>query len=125
LDGTSNVAVYAERYGTCGNSGNPNGATTFGNLWSDSNSVWRAVFCIDNSSKDPTVGGYPPCPMFQVTPHWINQCNSVAPQSPHPAGINLGMADGSVRFARGGLSNRVWEAATDPRDGSTLASQLQ
>jgi hypothetical protein len=62
--------------------------------------------------------------MFQVRPDWIKQCNSVAPQSPHAAGINLGIADGSVKFARGGTSTKVWEAACDPRDGNTLANQL-
>ena len=47
-DGTSNVFVYTERYGTCGTTGIPNSGTTYGNLWSDSNSVWRPVFCINN-----------------------------------------------------------------------------
>src|SRR5262249_12697234 len=94
-DGTSNVIVYTERYGTCGTSGNPNDTTTYGNLWSDSNSVWRPVFCINNFSKEPTTAGYPTpttpfCLKFQVRPDWIRQCDSRLPQSPHVGGIMVG-----------------------------------
>jgi hypothetical protein len=38
-DGTTNVIVFAERYGTCASSGLAADGSTFGNLWSDANSV--------------------------------------------------------------------------------------
>jgi prepilin-type N-terminal cleavage/methylation domain-containing protein len=119
-DGSSNTVAFAERYGTCGNTGNPNASSTFGNLWSDSNSVWRPVFCIDNSSKSPGSAGYPTCRKFQVQPSWVNNCDSIATQSPHSGGIMVGLGDGSVRFVTGGISKDTWAQACDPRDGVPL-----
>lgn len=126
IDGTSNTVVFTERYGTCGNSGVANAASTYGNLWSDSNSVWRPVFCINASSKEPTVlaagAAYPPCPKFQVTPHWLRNCDSIRPQSPHPAGIGVCMADGSVKFVTGSIDDAVWYGACNPIDGAPLTN---
>jgi prepilin-type N-terminal cleavage/methylation domain-containing protein len=121
-DGSSNVIVYTERYGTCGMSGVPNDSTTYGNLWSDSNSVWRPVFCINNLSKYPTTAGYPACLSFQVQPNWITGCDSQRPQSPHGNGIYIGLGDGSVRFVAAGISNATWASACDPRDGVPLGA---
>jgi prepilin-type N-terminal cleavage/methylation domain-containing protein/prepilin-type processing-associated H-X9-DG protein len=121
VDGTSNVVMLTERYGTCGSLGVANGGNTYGNLWSDSNSVWRPVFCIDAVGKDPTVlasgAPYPPCPKFQTMPHWIDECETIRPQSPHPGGINAAMVDGSVRVIFSSISDAQWSAACDPRDG--------
>ncbi|HTN76944.1 MAG TPA: DUF1559 domain-containing protein, partial [Pirellulaceae bacterium] len=63
-DGTSNTIVFTERYGTCGSSGDPNAGSTWGNLWLDSNSTWRPVFCVNNSSQEPSTAGYAPCLKF-------------------------------------------------------------
>ena len=116
-DGTSNTIVFTERYGTCGNTGQANSASTYGNLWSDSNSVWRPVFCINNASKSATAAGYPACPSFQVQPSWVNNCNSIQPQSPHTGGIMVGLGDASVRFLSAGTNPTVWARACDPQDG--------
>jgi len=118
-DGLSNTIFYTERYGTCGTSGVANSGSTYGNLWSDSNSVWRPVFCIANSSKSPG-DGYPACVKFQVQPNWLTNCDSTVPQSPHAGGINVGLGDGSVRFLGAGVSPATWAAACDPRDGAPL-----
>jgi hypothetical protein len=124
LDGTSNVIVFAERYGTCGQGGSPNSGLTFGNLWSDSNSVWRPVFCIDNTSKEPAVVGYPACKPLQVNPHWYLKCDSTLTQSGHPGGIIVCMGDGVVKYVRGGISATVWAAVCDPRDGNSATGQF-
>ena len=120
-DGTSNVIMMTERFGTCGNGGSPNSAQTFGNLWSDSNSVWRPIFCIANQGKDfptlPAGAPYPACEKFQVMPHWFNTCLSTRGQSPHPAGILVCLADGSVRFISQSIPDAQWAAACDPQDG--------
>jgi len=121
-DGTSNVIMMTERYGTCGNGGSPNSAQTFGNLWSDSNSVWRPVFCIAVQAKTfPTLAAgapYPACEKFQVMPHWYNTCLSTRPQSPHPSGIQACLTDGSVRFVSGSIADAQWAVACDPQDGA-------
>jgi prepilin-type N-terminal cleavage/methylation domain-containing protein len=118
-DGMTNTIVYTERYGTCGTSGQPNSTSTFGNLWSDSCSVWRPVFCINNSQQSP-LGGYPPCLMFQVQPDWINSCDSSRAQSPHSGGITVCLGDGSVRFVSASIDPSVWALACDPRDGQPM-----
>lgn len=122
-DGTSNVIVHAERYGTCGNTpGNPNAA--FANLWSDSNPTWPPVFCVQNGPPNhaSAVAGYPPCLMFQDRPNWVNTCLSDRAQSPHSGGINVCLADGSVRFLSSSVSATTWAQACDPQDGVPLGS---
>ena len=81
-DGTSNVIVFTERYGTCGNSGNANSATTYCNLWSDSNLTWRPVFCVNNTNQQPTTAGWTVCNLFNVQPDWINGCDSTRRNRP-------------------------------------------
>jgi prepilin-type N-terminal cleavage/methylation domain-containing protein len=115
IDGLSNTVIFAERYGTCGSTGNP--ATLFGNLWSDSNSVWRPIFCVPGTtSKTPTVAGTPPCLFFQVRVDFVSQCDSRRAQGMHVAGINVGLGDGSVRQLKQGMSALNWERACNPMD---------
>jgi prepilin-type N-terminal cleavage/methylation domain-containing protein len=121
-DGSSNTVVFAERYGTCGSGGTANSSSTYGNLWSDSNSVWRPIFCVDNSSKAGSTAGYPACGKFQVQPNWITGCDSVLTQGLHTNGIMVGLGDASVRFVSNGVTVTTWAAACDPRDGVPLAS---
>jgi prepilin-type N-terminal cleavage/methylation domain-containing protein/prepilin-type processing-associated H-X9-DG protein len=118
LDGSSNIIMFAERLGTCGSGGSVNSASTFGNLWSDSNSVWRPIFCVagNNVNKAPTTAGYPPCLMFQVQPQWFMNCDSRRAQGLHPGGMNVGLADGSARILHPTMDVVVWERACDPQD---------
>jgi hypothetical protein len=58
--------------------------------------------------------------MFQVQPHWANNCDPIAAQSPHPSGIMVGLGDGSVRFVSAGISPAMWARACDPQDGQPL-----
>jgi prepilin-type processing-associated H-X9-DG protein len=121
-DGTSNVILYTERYGTCGTTGNPNDASTYGNLWSCSNMLWRPIFCVNRLDQLPQVNDppYQPCFKFQVQPDWIHNCLSDRAESPHAGGINVVLADGSVRFLSGSISDETWARACDPRDGQPL-----
>ncbi|MDB5336317.1 MAG: hypothetical protein JWN70_1936 [Planctomycetaceae bacterium] len=120
VDGTSNMVLFAERYGTCGTSGVANSASTYGNLWSDSNSVWRPVFCLNNYSQVSTPGTYSPCLTFQVQPNWVSTCESRRAQSPHEQGMNICLGDGSVRFVSGNIDSTVWANVCDPRDGAVV-----
>jgi prepilin-type processing-associated H-X9-DG protein len=94
----------------------------YGSLWADSNSIWRAAFCTNSSSKSPAGRGYPACYKFQVQPNWMTGCDSSRAQSPHSQGINVCLGDGSVRFVSGSVSDATWAAACDPRDGVPLPS---
>jgi prepilin-type N-terminal cleavage/methylation domain-containing protein len=49
----------------------------------------------------------------------VCMCRAV---SPHTAGINVGMGDGSVKFVGQGVSNASWYAATTPSDGDLLGN---
>jgi prepilin-type N-terminal cleavage/methylation domain-containing protein len=117
-DGLSNTVFFAELYGTCGNTGSL--TVAWGSLWADANSIWRPGFNMGSSKY--TVSGYPASPMFQVNPHWLNNCNAAVPQSHHPNGIMVGLGDGSVRFLTGSISPVTWATATDPRDGLVLGT---
>ncbi len=119
-DGTSNVVVFGERYNSCGSGGDPNSSTTYGNDWSDSDSVWRPVFCLDNSSKTASSAGYPACAMFEVQPHWFNSCTNYRLQSPHAGGMHVGIGDASVRFVSQNIQPATWSNACDPRDGNVI-----
>jgi prepilin-type N-terminal cleavage/methylation domain-containing protein len=116
-DGLSNLVMYAERYGTCGSTGNT--AQTYNDLWGDSTSYWRPVFCINNLQRTPTGPGYPACGMFQVQPNYLTGCDAKVAQTPHLS-MNVCLGDGSVRALSRNLSPAVWAAVCDPRDGVAL-----
>lgn len=120
-DGTSKTVVVAERYGTCGSSGSANDDSTNGCLWSDSNSRWRPVFCVNETSQSPSTTGYTDCAMFQVNPNWISNCDSSRAQTPHPGVMNIGLADGSVRGVDGGISETTWAHLCHPADGQVIS----
>ena len=107
-------------YGTCGNggAGSINGTTEWGSLWADSNSIWRPGFNL-GAGKDGVVG-YPAAPMFQLQPNYINNCNPTVPQSPHTAGMLVGLGDGSARVVTNNISAATWALACDPQDGQAL-----
>jgi prepilin-type N-terminal cleavage/methylation domain-containing protein len=120
-DGTANPVIYAERYGTCGSSGIVNHSSTYGNLWSDSNTVWRPVICMGGGT--PPQRGYFECNMFQVNPDWIRSCDFTRAQSAHSMGMNICLGDGSVRFVSGDMNPRTWAAICDPRDGNVVSGE--
>lgn len=113
-DGSSNVVLMAEVYGTCGWNGNT--ALMYGSLWADSNPPWRAIFCHNNSGKG-NISGYPACFKPQFGVNWSNACDPARANSSHGNGIAVGMGDASVRFISSSVSDVSWARACDPRDG--------
>ncbi len=121
IDGTSNTVIIGEMYATCGLSGGVlDSSNTWGSLWADSNSAWRAGFCAGPGKYG--VVGYQACQMFQVQPQWLTTCNPWVASSPHPTGMNVGLGDGSVRYLSAGMSALTWARVCDPQDGNILGS---
>jgi len=132
VDGTSNTVMFGERYANCTNAGEGRGLYTV--LWSDATSMWRPVFCLNNISRDtidegfnkgtPEDGsylpGHPPCAKFQVQPHWEESCDTSRAQSPHSGGMNVCLADASVRFVSGDIDENVWALVCDASDEQVI-----
>jgi Protein of unknown function (DUF1559) len=98
-DGTSNTMVLAERYQLC--HGTPCG-------WGYSSLYyWAPVF------------GYYSYGKFQHQPSQ-QDCDPALTQSLDPAGIVIGMGDGSVRTVATTISPRTWWLVTDPADGEVI-----
>ena len=100
-DGTSNTIVFAERFQRC--AGQPNAWAYSG----DSN--WTPLFARFSSDK------------FQINPT-DQACDPDLAQGPHPAGLQVSLADGSVRFLGPKLTETTWRAALTPSGGEVLGA---
>ena len=110
-DGTSNTIFYTDKLAHCNTGNYPD------NYWPD----WGPV--ISSSDEGDPTG--PAAPTPQIQPPIVNgqgQCNGGVASSPHTGGINVGLADGSVRFVSGGISAPTWWFALTPNGGETLGS---
>ena len=106
-DGTSNTIMFTEQMAAC---------TGF---WPD----WGPSIA-DASWPQPTG----PAAIFLVRPQPANSCpfsggaSQYRAVSPHTAGINVGLGDGSVRFVNQGVSPNTWWSALTPAGGEVLGS---
>jgi prepilin-type N-terminal cleavage/methylation domain-containing protein len=103
-DGTSNTITFSEKYARC---------QGYATLWGHGNwdYNWMPAF--------QTYLAQGPGAKFQVLPTDA-ECNRFLANSPHTAGINVGLGDGSVRFLSGSISGNTWWAACTPAGGETL-----
>jgi prepilin-type N-terminal cleavage/methylation domain-containing protein/prepilin-type processing-associated H-X9-DG protein len=106
-DGTSNTVLIAEKYGGC--SPFPGG----GNIWARWNELdtWQPMFAGFATGTSAMFQVQPPNPCFSTN------CNPTVAQSGHTSGMNVGLADGSVRFVNQGTSSTTWWLAVVPNDG--------
>jgi prepilin-type N-terminal cleavage/methylation domain-containing protein/prepilin-type processing-associated H-X9-DG protein len=110
-DGTSSTILFAEKYASCNSDTVPRG----GNMWArwDCADYWQ-----------PTFGAWVTGPgsLFQVrpTPHNSSACIHYLPQSGHTSGMNVSLADGSVRNLSAGTSGAVWWALCTPAGSETV-----
>jgi len=107
-DGTSNTIFFAEKYAGCG----PNAPS--GNLW-----AWGWDV---NASPVYAAAVTGPQNWQQNPSPWQTNCNPTYASSPHTGGMNVGMADGSVRNLAQGMSPTTFWLATSPNDGSPMPS---
>ena len=60
---------------------------------------------------------------FQVQPApFLGNCDPTRTATAHPGGIQVGLADGSVRTLTRSMSNDTWWAAVTPSGGEVLGS---
>ena len=103
-DGTSNTIGVAEAYAKC---------SSWGTLWAHETVTpeWHAMF------NDWQARG--PASKFQVQPT-VAQCNVYVPQTPHSAGIQVLLMDGSVRNIGANIDPNIWAAALTPQGGEVF-----
>jgi prepilin-type processing-associated H-X9-DG protein len=100
-DGTSNTIMFTERYQICNQTPN---------AWAYSGeSDWAPVFAYSSYAK------------FQNRPA-RDQCNPALPQAIHAGGIQVGMADGSVRTVANEITAQTWYFACTPNGGEVLGA---
>jgi prepilin-type N-terminal cleavage/methylation domain-containing protein len=112
-DGTSNTILFTEKLaetfnctGCCNNYKD--------NYWPD----WGPIISSQDCSE-PTG----PAALFQSNCKGIpSSCDGNRASTPHTAGINAALGDGSVRFVSSGVSPNTWWYAMTPAGGETLGS---
>src|SRR5262249_2387574 len=125
-DGTSNTFLFTEKYARCETK---QFGIARGTLWD-----WYWI-----ADTPEGVGGWVYHPLFAYAVNWNTGigpvskfqvqptpfllpngvCDPARPASPHPGGINMAFADGSVRFLGSGLDANIWWAACTPKGGES------
>jgi prepilin-type N-terminal cleavage/methylation domain-containing protein len=137
-DGTSNTILQAEKYARCSNNFMPPAFQDGGTAWAFSSSVvfpWQppplqppgkpffpgfAIAALVARGAPDAVG---PNSKFQVQPTpFLGNCDPTRAATAHPGGIQVGLADGSVRTLAPGLSSATWWNAVTPSGGELLGS---
>jgi len=114
-DGTSNTIFYTDKLAQCNGAGSGEGYND--NYWPD----WGPIITSPDGPNGPGITG--PASIFQPQPSGNPaNCTGKRASSPHTAGINVGLGDGSVRFVGTGVSGNSWWAAMTPNNGDILGS---
>jgi prepilin-type N-terminal cleavage/methylation domain-containing protein len=123
-DGTSNTILFAERYAVCESVdlGLPRACLWDfwlppGYLFGGPGHAYFPYFAL------PTVNANPigPASLFQVQPR-EGDCDPSRASTPHPGGIQVTLADGSVRTLSSRMSAATWWAAVTPAGREVLGN---
>jgi type II secretory pathway pseudopilin PulG len=132
-DGTSSTLGFGERYYFCGKNGSTlsvfqpgrpitNGAFDismgFGSRRATfADDAWYDVVpIVENGVAHPSTAGY----TFQYMPK-VEEAWGKVLQTPHPAGLPVGVMDGSVRTLRPSIAESVYWALITPNGGEVVA----
>jgi prepilin-type processing-associated H-X9-DG protein len=116
-DGTSKTILFTEKFASCADQST---GLYGGNLW-----AFPPFFPPSSGLKGNYAGtvGFFPSPANPTDPYQLalfqdrpaaGACNPTLAQTPHKDGINVAMADGSVRFVSTKISPQTWSAALTP-----------
>jgi type II secretory pathway pseudopilin PulG len=139
-DGTSNTILHAEKYARCTST-----STTLPQQFRDGGSAWAycgagpfqwlpppmappvkligAGFCIPGLANQGAPNAIGRRSKFQVQPTpFLGNCDPTRAATAHAGGIQIGLADGSVRTLAPSLSDDTWAAAVTRVGGEVLGS---
>ena len=140
-DGTSSTILYGEKYGACGGTGQP--GTPLGTpANSPAFTLWAAgywqfymamfgygsadgknPYCQENQDAPFTVatrcGEVGSTSKFQLMPS-SDECDFARAQTPHPGGMNVCMADGSVHVISANINPKIWWALCTPNGAEVI-----
>jgi prepilin-type N-terminal cleavage/methylation domain-containing protein/prepilin-type processing-associated H-X9-DG protein len=119
-DGTSMTVLFAEKYAVCV-SASPHYAFRGGSLWAWPNA--DAAFSPTFASFNTGAGS-----LFQTQPvrdviHMESTCDASRASTAHPGGMQVAMADGSVRALTSTTRAAVWWALCTPAGGETMSGE--
>jgi prepilin-type N-terminal cleavage/methylation domain-containing protein len=135
-DGTSNTILHAEKYARCTNTTMPPQFRDGGSAWAYGGAgafpwlpppmalpvkMFGPGFCIPAFANQGAPNAIGPKSIFQVQPREGN-CDPTRAATAHAAGIQVGLADGSVRSLAPSLSGDTWAAAVTRAGGEVLGS---
>src|SRR5262245_14279315 len=137
-DGTSNTILLAEKYARCSNTFMAPAFREGGAAWAygappiftwlqppmtPSRNGFGAVFAVRvfAAMGAPDAIGEGSRFLVQPTP-FLGNCDPTRASTAHASGIQVGLADGSVRTLAPTMSGGTWWAAVTPADGDLLGS---
>jgi prepilin-type N-terminal cleavage/methylation domain-containing protein/prepilin-type processing-associated H-X9-DG protein len=118
-DGTSTTILFAEKYAVC-LSGSPRHSYKGGSLWAwpNADATFSPTFASFNNG---------PASLFQTRPtndeiHMESLCDPSRASTAHSGGMQVCMADGSVRLLAATIGPNLWWALCTPAGNETIAA---
>jgi prepilin-type N-terminal cleavage/methylation domain-containing protein len=114
-DGASQTILFAEKYAQCNTAASVNNGNGWDYPYLHEAAQLAPAFAGRLAAIGPTVG-------FQVQPSpWTGaSCNPILANTGHPSGMNVVMADASVRILDKGISTVTYWAACTPNGNDRL-----
>jgi len=137
-DGLSNTILHAEKYARCSTTALPPALGDGGTAWAYCTAAsfpwlpppmalpgkaFQTGFCIPALAGLGAPNAIGPGSKFQVQPSpFLGNCDPTRAATAHASGIQVGLADGSVRTLAASMSGATWWAAVTPSEGEVLGS---